>query len=67
MENSVTISPGCRTVLPGPLKKVSMGTDLSAAAEAILTWASRTSIGGAVSAEGAVLQRLPPMVAEFLT
>ena len=64
---ALSISPGLSTVAPGPLKKVSTGTSLFPSGPSTLTDASMTRRGGAQSADGAALQRFPPMVATFLT
>ena len=63
----VSISPRTRCTDPGPLKNVSSGVSLGPWGENIRSLAPSAMSMGALSADGAALQRFPPMVARFLT
>jgi hypothetical protein len=60
-------SPGSSTVLRTPRKNDAIGTWRRPFGPAITASASSASSGGAMSADGAALHRLPPSVARFRT
>ncbi len=61
----VNTSTGSMQFSPGPVKNSSMGTSLAPPGPSKFKEASITMRGGAQSADGAALQRLPPTVATF--
>ena len=62
----VRISAGPRVQEEGPAKRDSTGQVLSPERPAMCAWAESTIRGGAISAEGTALTRLPPIVATVL-
>ena len=59
------ISPGAKTVCPGPVKSLSIGTVRSPSALAMSTCASATSKPATVSAAGEAWAMFPPIVARL--
>ena len=65
--SSTSSSFGASTVWRTPVKKSAIGTRRSPLGPAMTASASSASSGGAMSADGAALQRLPPTVARLRT